>query len=58
MPIFIIVPSLVLMFLASLVFGSFIYLSKDPLSSWSYKRPTLFEKAWFVSNLIVLSFFF
>jgi hypothetical protein len=58
MPIWIIVPQICVMFLVSFFFGSFNYLLKDPLSSWSYKRPSTFDKVWFVSNLIVLSCFF
>ena len=58
MPFFLCVPSLMLLFAISLVFGTGNYLLKDSDSVWSFERPTVFDKAWFVSNFVVLSFFF
>lgn len=58
MPFFVCVPALVIVFLISLFVGTVNYLLKDSGSVWSFERPTAFDKAWFVANFVILSFFF
>jgi hypothetical protein len=58
MPIFMIIPSVIMLFLMSLIAGTINYLSKDSDSIWSFDRPTRLDKVWFVTNLVLLSWFF